>query len=164
MSEQDVMSGDQLLDYTRRSRVNIITQLSEGEAIKDPKVARTVLAALDGLDKQELGLRKIDAAERTSAAERMVAATLTALMAGKELAGVNPFEAGGPGAVPAARTVPVPALPVTEITLNPGELDVGVSGDNLQTFADRVGMRTGDIPGIDTAGAASEYGDDSEDA
>lgn len=148
-----------VLAYARRKRIALVEGLMPDDiafSSADPKVLKVALAALDGLDRQELGMRKIDAGEKGAAANRHIAEALTNLLT-NGLAGVHPFEAGGGGNVPDDRVVPLPQISIGELTLLPGETDIGTSDDNLLTFAGRTGIRTDTIAGAESADTVSEY-------
>ena len=148
-----------VLAFTRRKRIAVVeTLMADETAIKegDPKMLKLALAALDGIDRQELGLRKIDATEKGTQADRMVAEALTELL-GTKLGATNPFEAGQSTTLPEDRTAPLPELALNELMLVPGETDVGLSTDNLTSFAQRTGIRTDAIAGMGEATASEEF-------
>lgn len=149
-------TSQDVLEFTRLKRMAIVEKLNPDGVNDDLKILAVTLAALDGLDRQELGLRKIDAKEKSTASDRMVAEALS-LMLTKGLAGINPFEANGPGNVPEIRVEALPEIRMDTLTLTPGETTVGLSGDNLDAFANRTGMRTDTIAGAGAQSGVSEF-------
>ncbi len=152
LENQDTGTED-VLTYTQGVRRRLIGAITKegAEMPSDNKDRLTLLATLDGMDRQELGRQKIDAAKNSSASDRMVAGALLTLL-NRELGGTNPFERNGDVPRPA-----LPALPVDDLASVPGETDIGLSDDNLLLFAKRTGLDLSTIAGAGDAQASEEF-------
>ena len=159
LKNQDTGEED-VLTYTQGMRRRLIgDMIKSGDMPTDNKDRITLLAALDGMDRQELGRQKIDATKNSSASDRLVAGALMALM-NKELRGGNPFEQDP--AQTEGRRQPLPALTLDGLDVVPGETDIGLSDDNLLTFARRTGLDLSSIAGAGDSQGSIEFAEKTE--
>lgn len=131
------MSDQQLLVHTQAMRLRLIDALAPvgAQITTDPKEAKVLLTALKDMDSQVLTKMR-QAAEDKNAEEDRKAALLIAKTS-EHLArlGNHPFKASAPvnRALPNPADVPLPDIDVVE-----GELDVGRSTETYDDFMKRV--------------------------
>lgn len=129
------MGDDDVLSFTQRHRKNLVDEITREGLPKDKGDRIVLLTALGDMDRTALGNKKIGSKEKTSMADRMAALAI-AKIAG-QFGGQSPFEAQpGTAASVAPRRGPVTLKDdgLGELTLAPGETEVGVSDIGFDEF------------------------------
>ena len=136
MSQENTvpMTEDEILEYTRSVRMRAVNQLTaEGVPTGNQEAMDVIFKSLDGLDRSAIATKRIKVDEKQGAnnaalLQSVVAAVLTSDRK-------TNFRVENPVTNHSA-----PALPETleDISLVPGETDVGLSQDTIEEFKTRM--------------------------
>ena len=127
------MTDDDILKYTQEQRNRLVTEMTANGMPEDNKDRQTLLAALDGMDRQALGNKKVAASLHGSEADRMVATAIVEIS--KRFGTRNPYESEPSDSV----EPPMPdrsQLPPTPLV--PGESDIGIHTEKYTEFTKRM--------------------------
>lgn len=128
-----VMTDDEYLRFTQRTRKQLIGEMVEGGFPTDPKDRIVLLSAMADMDRTALGNKRIGASEKQAAADALVAQAIAKIS--HQFGRVNPFEGNEDSVV---STVPQPdhtRLPDIEVV--PGETDIGICNENYKTLMEK---------------------------
>lgn len=123
MATIELITEDDVIQYTRSKRKDLVEELTKNGAPKDKDEQHVLLSALDGLDRSALTRLKIKTEETNNKNQQNIAA----LMA-KVLTSINPSETfvveGTCREIPILdERIPDPILVAGETDLNPEQLD-----------------------------------------
>lgn len=136
------MSDEDILAFTQAQRANIVREMTLNGVPADKGEKIVLLTALGDMDRTALGKLKIGSKERQGAADRAAAAAIAKVFS--TLGGRSPFEIQ-PGQDLPQRQIPLELdeSELTELTLAPGETDVGISEVKFEDFMTGVEQRMG---------------------
>lgn len=129
MSDQnEILSDEQLLDYTQGKRKKLVEHLTSGGKIPDDRGDKMVLlSALDGMDKVSLTKIRIKAEDKqsdTASQATNIVARLLTLMVPKKAQHFDPD-----------LKLPVLDVNVPDLNVIDGETALGTQNTNYETFS-----------------------------
>lgn len=136
VAEQQVMSDDDVLFYTQGVRKSLVHEMTKDGLPAEKGDRMVLLAALGDMDRSALGNKKIGAKERAGQADRQ-AAMLIAAMTG-QLGNKSPFEVAPASNQPLGRAPVLDESGLQELTLAPGETEIGLANVGFDEFMSKV--------------------------
>lgn len=122
------LGDDAALAYTQGMRQRLINEIIAKGIPQDDDSQKMLLAALDGMDRNALGTKRLQAEDRNADADRQAALLIVEMQA--QLGAVNPYLRGVVGDnVPAH-----PDVLLATVELVPGELDTTPIASNFKDF------------------------------
>lgn len=137
----ELPSDEELLKLTQRKRLALVDSLlsTDPEAINyDPKVVKVALNALDGIDKQVLGLKRLEVDNKSADNDRQMAAILSQIANQRMREQGNPFKVSEPIPDTIPRTIAPPPEVAGEFEFMPEEMQVKRSNGNYHEFIERM--------------------------
>lgn len=126
-----VITDDAVMDYTQQKRMQIIEALTRDNKLpEDVKEQTTLMKALDGLDKQAMGKKRLIVEDKKADNEKEAAALVNAalrMMSSQRLAHVDVID---------VESVEIPTLPdhIPPPVLAPGETDATSKPETFDSF------------------------------
>lgn len=122
---------EERLELTQKMRLKLVNKLTDDgrELPKDPETAKLILTALNDMDRTTLGTMKQRSDDKAAAADQLVARALLEL--GNKIGSNKVLREEQP--LPRVVRVDDSALP--EISVVPGEMDVGVQSISYNDLA-----------------------------
>ena len=127
--DEVALSDDDIMRFTQGTRKRFVDEMMEGGFPKENKDRTTLLMALADMDRTALGNKRIGATERRSAADALVATTLSRLQ--DSLGERNPFEGKD---TPLAHLPEINQALLPDADPVPGETDIGISNTDYDTL------------------------------
>ncbi len=137
----ELPSDEELLKLTQRKRLALVDSLlsTDPDTINyDPKVVKVALNALDGIDKQVLGLKRLEVDNKSADNDRQMATILAQIADQRMREHGNPFKATTPISDATPRTIAPPPEVVGEFDFMPEEMQVKRSNGNYHEFIERM--------------------------
>lgn len=133
--ERPFKDMDDALDFTQSIRKQLANNLCSGGQMPVDKDSRnTLLATLSDIDKQALGVARLQQDDKNSANDRAIAERIALINRGVQQ---NPNEIRGDvSALPARQVIADDAL--GDILTVEGEMTTGIAAENMQEFLTRV--------------------------
>jgi hypothetical protein len=124
------MPEDEVLDYTQRVRRTVVTELTKGGIPGDNNDRALLVQALDGLDRQAMGVKRIKADEKSASGLSEASALVAQLLreAGRSRQNHDVIDV-------VVREAPTLGADVPRPQLVPGELDIAPRQMNYDEFA-----------------------------
>jgi hypothetical protein len=137
----ELPSDEELLKLTQRKRLALVDCLlsTDSDSINyDPKVVKVALSALDGIDKQVLGLKRLEVDNKSADNDRQMAAILSQIANQRMREHGDPFKVANttPDAPP--RVIAPPPEVVGEFDFMPEETQVKRSNGSYHEFIERM--------------------------
>jgi len=136
----ELQSDEELLRLTQLRRLGVVDCLinpTDVTPVSDPKVAKAVLTALDGIDKQILARMRLDVDNKSADTDRQMA-TLLSQIANQRLREGNPFKVVTPVENTAIRQIQPPPEIVDKFEFQDEEMIVKRSTGNYADFMARM--------------------------
>lgn len=124
------LSDDDILKFSQRIRKKVVNHLTgNGEKMPDdPKEQMVLLATLSDMDRQALTKKRIAGDNANAESDRQASVAIASMYA--QLGTRSPFEVKDAKPIDGeSREAKVPSVPdkLADVTLVPGELDVGIA-------------------------------------
>lgn len=136
VEEFEPMNDEQTLEYTQRVRRNLVHSITvDGTQMPlENKDRLTLLSTLDGMDRAALAVKKIESKEKTSSADREAQMVIASM--NSQLGDTNPLRRD-PADGNASGAPTLDESKMEELTVNPGETEIGISQENAEAFLSR---------------------------
>lgn len=125
-----VATDDAVMDFTQQKRMQIVQALTAGNKLpEDVKEQATLLKALDGLDKQAMGKKRLIVEDKKADNEKEAAALVNAALKAMSAHRIVLDPSAGPPGEP-------PTLPehIPTPVLTPGETDATSKPETFDSF------------------------------
>lgn len=129
---QPILTDDDILAFTQKTRHALAQELLKGGMPKDPKEQRILLMTLADMDATAINKKRLGAQEKTAEADRLAIMAIAKL--GAVLGNRNPFEGNENGVDVTALVREVDDTKLPELEVVPGETDVGITSLNYDDF------------------------------
>lgn len=133
-----ILTDDEMLQYTQRIRRGFVDHTLENGFPSDPKEQAILLSAISDMDRTAIQNKRIGTDANQAEADRM-AAMMIAKMS-NQFNGADPF-ARGDGSAPVREFPTIDETLLPEVTLVPGETEVGISELTYDELAARMGKK-----------------------
>lgn len=130
------IQDDMAIDFAQSMRKEMVTQLMQTGLPVDNNDRNTILRALEGMTSTALSNKRLKTDKEISSEQAKAKAILGEVF--KMVGNKNPFVAENTQ----DRKLEIPDRLVDDFTPVPGEMDIGVSPENFESFADKYGLKS----------------------